>query len=95
MIKPLGDRVLLKKIEAEEITKGGVIVTGLARTKEAPQECEVIEVGPGETVDGKQVPMEVKKGQKVLTAKFSGTEVKHEGIEYIIVSQKDILAIVE
>lgn len=95
MIKPLGDRVLLKKIEAEEITKGGVILTGAAKTKEAPQEALVIAVGPGEVVDGKKIDMEVKVGDKVMTAKYSGTEVKYKGEEYILVSQKDILAVVE
>ena len=95
MIKPLGDRVLLKKIEAEEITKGGVILTGSAKTKEAPQEAEVIAVGPGEIVDGKKTEMEVKVGDKVMTAKYAGTEVKYKGTEYTLISQKDILAIVE
>ncbi len=93
MIKPLGDRVLVKKLEAEEISKGGVILTGKA--KEAPQEAEVIAVGPGGTVDGKLIPMEVAVGQKVIYGKYSGTEVKFEGVEYILVSQKEILAIVE
>ena len=95
MIRPLGDRVLLRKIEAEEITKGGVILTGSAKTKEAPQEAEVIAVGPGEIFEGKKVEMEVKVGDKVMTAKYSGTEVKYKGEEYTLVSQKDILAIVE
>ena len=95
MIRPLGDRVLLKKIEAEEISKGGVILTGSAKTKEAPQEAEVIAVGPGETVDGKKVSMDVKKGDKVITAKYAGTEVKYEKEEYVLVSIKDILAVVE
>lgn len=93
MIKPLGDRVLLKKLEAEEISKGGIILTGKA--KEAPQDAEVIAVGPGEKVDGKLIPMEVEVGQKVLYAKYAGTEVKFEGQEYILISQKEILAIVE
>lgn len=93
MIRPLGDRVLLKKLEAEEISKGGVILTGKA--KEAPQEAEVIAVGPGETVDGKLVPMDVKVGEKVIYGKYSGTEVKYAGEEYILVSQKEILAVVE
>ena len=95
MIRPLGDRVLLKKLEAEEITKGGVILTGSAKTKEAPQESEVVAAGPGETVDGKLVPMEVKVGDRVMTAKYSGTEVRYKGEDYTLVSQKDILAIVE
>ncbi|NLB23762.1 MAG: co-chaperone GroES [Clostridium sp.] len=92
MIKPLGDRVLLKKLEAEEKTKGGIILTGSA--KEAPQEAEVIAVGPGETKDGSLVPMEVKTGDKVIYSKYSGTDVKHQGEEYILVSQKEILAVV-
>lgn len=92
MIKPLGDRVLLKKLEAEEKTAGGIILTGSA--KEAPQEAQVIAVGPGEVQDGKAVPMEVKVGDKVIYSKYSGTDVKHLGEEYILVSQKDILAVV-
>ncbi len=92
MIKPLGDRVLLKKLEAEETTKSGIILTGSA--KEAPQEAEVIAVGPGETKDGSLVPMEVKTGDKVIYGKYSGTDVKYHGEEYILVSQKDILAVV-
>ncbi|PKK38896.1 Heat shock protein 60 family co-chaperone GroES [Clostridiaceae bacterium JG1575] len=93
MIKPLGDRVLLKKLEAEEMTKGGIILTGSA--KETPQEAEVIAVGPGEVKDGAVVPMEVKVGDKVIYSKYSGTEVKHQSEEYILVSQKDVLAVVE
>lgn len=93
MIKPLGDRVLLKKLEAEEKTKSGIILTGSA--KETPQEAEVIAVGPGETKDGNPVPMEVKIGDKVIYSKYSGTDVKYQGEEYILVSQKDILAVVE
>lgn len=92
MIKPLGDRVLLKKLEAEETTKSGIILTGSA--KEAPQEAEVLAVGPGETKDGTYIPMEVKVGDKVIYGKYSGTEVKFKGEEYMLVSQKDILAIV-
>ncbi|MFB0959295.1 co-chaperone GroES [Proteiniclasticum sp. QWL-01] len=92
MIKPLGDRVLLKKLEAEERTKGGIILTGSA--KEAPQEAEVIAVGPGEMKDGALVPMEVRVGDKVIYSKYSGTDVKHRQEEYILVSQKDILAVV-
>lgn len=92
MIKPLGDRVLLKKLEAEETTKSGIILTGSA--KEAPQEAEVIAVGPGETKDGAIVPMEVKVGDKVIYSKYSGTDVKHRHEEYILVNQKDILAVV-
>ncbi len=92
MIRPLGDRVLLKKLEAEEKTAGGIILTGSA--KEAPQEAEVIAAGPGEVQDGQTVPMEVKVGDKVIYSKYSGTDVKHKGEEYILVSQKDILAVV-
>ncbi len=94
MIKPLNDRVLIKMIEAEETSKGGIILT--AGSQEKPQIAEVISVGPGGIDEnGKKVVMEVKKGDKVITSKYSGTEVKYEGIEYIIVKQSDILAIVE
>jgi len=92
-VKPLGDRVLIKRLEAEEKTAGGIILAATA--KEAPQMAEIIEVGPGEVVDGKTVPMQVKKGDKVFFAKYSGTEIKVDGVEYIIMSQKDILAIAE
>ena len=94
MIKPLNDRVLIKMVEAEETTKSGIILT--ASSKEKPQIAEVVEVGPGGLdEDGKKVEMQVKKGDKVITSKYSGTEVKYEGTEYIIVRQSDILAIVE
>lgn len=93
MIKPLGDRVLIKMVEAEETTKSGIILSSSAQEK--PQIAEVIEVGPGIEVDGEKVKMEVKKGDKVITSKYSGTEVKYEGQEYIIVKQSDILAIVD
>ena len=93
MIKPLGDRVLIKMVEAEETTKSGIILSSSA--KEKPQIAEVIEVGPGIELDGEKVKMEVKKGDKVITSKYSGTEIKYEGVEYIIVKQSDILAIVE
>ncbi len=93
MIKPLGDRVLIKMIEAEETTKSGIILSSSAQEK--PQIAEVIAVGPGMELDGKMIKMEVKKGDKVITSKYSGTEVKYEGKEYIIVKQSDILAIVE
>ena len=93
MIKPLGDRVLIKMIESEETTKSGIILSSGA--KERPQIAEVIEVGPGEIVDGKTVEMTVKKGDKVIVNKYSGTEIKYEGEEYIIVKQADVLAIVE
>ena len=93
MIKPLGDRVLIKMVEAEETTKSGIILSSSAQEK--PQIAEVIEVGPGIEVDGEKVKMEVKKGDKVITSKYSGTEVKYEGQEYIVVKQSDILAIVD
>lgn len=93
MIKPLSDRVLIKMKEAEETTKSGIILA--ATSKEKPQIAEVIEVGPGETIDGKLTPMNVKKGDNVIVSKYSGTEIKYEGTEYIIVKQEDILAIVE
>ena len=93
MIKPLSDRVVIKMIEAEETTKSGIILS--AGSKEKPQIAEVISVGPGGMVDGEKVEMQVKKGDRVITSKYSGTEVKYEGEEYIIVKQSDILAIVE
>ena len=93
MIKPLGDRVLIKMKEAEETTKSGIILT--TGSKEKPQIAEVIEVGPGEKVDGKLQEMYVKKGDNVYVSKYAGTEVKYEGQDYIIVKQDDILAIVE
>ena len=92
-IKPLGDRVEIKMLESEETTKGGIILAGTA--KEKPQMAEVLAIGPGAVEDGKLIPMEVKIGDKVLMSKYAGTEVKIDGNEYIILSQKDILAIVE
>ena len=92
-IKPLGDRVVIKKLEAEETTKSGIVLTGAA--KERPQEAQVVAVGPGAMSDGKRVEMEVRVGEKVLYSKYSGTEVKVEGNEYTILKQDDILAIVE
>ncbi|MBQ8826031.1 MAG: co-chaperone GroES [Oscillospiraceae bacterium] len=92
-IKPLADRVVIKMTEAEETTKSGIILAGSA--KEKPQIAEIVEVGPGGLVDGKEVEMIVKKGQKVLISKYSGTEVKIDGQEYTILRQGDILAIVE
>lgn len=92
-IKPLGDRVVIKKLEAIETTVGGIVLPGTA--KEKPQEAEVVAVGPGAVVDGKRIEMEVSIGDKVLYSKYSGTEVKVSGEEYIIVKQDDILAIVE
>ncbi len=91
-LKPLADRVVIKMVEAEETTKSGIILTGSA--KEKPQVAEVIEVGPGGLVDGKEVTMSVKKGDKVITSKYSGTEIKVDGVEYIVVKQNDILAVV-
>ena len=90
---PLGDRVVLKQLEAEETTKSGIVLPGQA--KEKPQQAEVIAVGPGGVVDGKEVTMQVKVGDKVIFSKYSGTEVKLEDTEYIVVKQSDILAIVE
>ena len=92
-LTPLADRVILKMVETEETTKGGIILTGSA--KEKPTVAEVISVGPGGNVDGKEVEMIVKVGDKVLTSKYSGTEVKVDGEECTIVRQSDILAIVE
>lgn len=92
-IKPLGDRVVIKRLEAEETTKSGIVLPGSA--KEKPQEAEVVAVGPGGVVDGKEVRMEVKVGDKVLFSKYAGTEVKIDGEEYSILRQDDILAIVE
>ena len=92
-IIPLADRVVIKTVEAEETTKSGIILTGSA--KEKPQVAEVLAVGPGGLVDGKTVEMLVKVGDKVLTSKYSGTEVKVDGEECTIVRQSDILAIVE
>ena len=90
---PLGDRVVLKQLEAEETTKSGIVLPGQAQEK--PQQAEVIAVGPGGVVDGKEVKMEVAVGQKVIYSKYAGTEVKLEGEEFIIVRQSDILAVVE
>lgn len=90
---PLGDKIVLKQFEAEETTKSGIVLTGQA--KEKPQEAEVIAVGPGGIIDGKEVTMQVKVGDKVIYSKYSGTDVELGGDEYIIVKQSDILAIVE
>lgn len=90
---PLGDRVVLKQYEAEEKTKSGIILA--SKTQEKPQEAEVIAVGPGGVVDGKEVTMQVKVGDKVIYSKYSGNEVKLGDEEYIIVRQNDILAVVE
>ena len=92
-VKPLSDRVVIKNVEAEETTKSGLILTSAA--KEKPQMAEVLAVGPGGMVDGKEVTMQVKEGQKVIYSKYAGTEVKIDGEELIIVRQSDILAVVE
>ena len=90
---PLGDKVVLKQLEAEETTKSGIVLPGQA--KEKPQQAEVIAVGPGGMIDGKEVTMQVKVGDKVIYSKYAGNEVKLDGEEYIIVRQNDILAVVE
>ncbi len=90
---PLGDRVVLKQLVAEETTKSGIVLPG--QNKEKPQQAEVIAVGPGGMVDGKEVTMTVKVGDKVITSKYSGTQVKVDGEEVTIVRQNDILAVVE
>ncbi|MDO4867389.1 MAG: co-chaperone GroES [Clostridia bacterium] len=92
-IKPLGDRVVIKNLEAEETTRGGIILAGAA--KEKPVMAEVLAVGPGGNVDGKEITMNVKVGEKVIYSKYAGTEVKLDGEEYIIVRQGDILAVVD
>ena len=92
-IKPLGDRVVIQKLEAETTTKSGILLTGTA--KEQPQEAKVVAIGPGAMVEGKRVPMDVEVGNKVLYSKYAGTDVKGDGEEYIILKQDDILAIVE
>ena len=92
-IKPLADRVVIKMLEAEETTKSGIILTSAAQEK--PQVAQIVAVGPGGVVDGKEIVMEVKVGDKVLISKYAGTEVKLDGEEYTILKQGDILAIVE
>ena len=92
-MKPLGDRVVIKNVEAQETTKGGIILASAA--KEKPVMAEVIAVGPGGVVDGKEVKMQVKVGEKVIYSKYAGTEVKMDGEDFIIVKQGDILAVVE
>lgn len=93
IVKPLGDRVVIKNVEMEETTKSGIVLTGAA--KEKPQMAEVLAVGPGGMVDGKEVTMHVKVGDKVIYSKYAGTEVKLDDKEMIIVRQSDILATVE
>lgn len=90
---PLGDRVVLKQVAAESTTKSGIVIPG--SEKEKPQQAEIIAVGPGGVVDGKEIKMQVSVGQKVIYSKYSGTEVKLDDTEYIIVKQSDILAVVE
>ena len=92
-LTPLGDRVVLKQLVAEETTKSGIVLPG--QSKEKPQQAEVIAVGPGGVVDGKEIKMEVKVGDQVIYSKYVGTEVKLEEDEYIIVKQNDILAVIE
>ena len=92
-VKPLGDRVVIKNVEIEQTTKSGILLTGAA--KEKPQMAEVLAVGPGGLVDGKEITMNVKVGDKVIYSKYAGTEVKIDGQELIIVRQNDILATVE
>ena len=93
-LQPLADRVVLKQLEAEETTKSGIVLPG--KEKEKPQQAEVIAVGPGGVVDGKEVKMEVKNGDHVIYSKYSGTEVKlDDDKEYIIVKQSDILAVIK
>ena len=91
-LSPLGDRVVLKQLEAEETTKSGIVLPG--QSKEKPQQAEVIAVGPGGIVDGKEVVMQVKVGQKVIYSKYAGTEVKLDDEEFIIVKQNDVLAVI-
>ena len=90
---PLGDRVVLKQLVAEETTKSGIVLTG--QSKEKPQQAEVVAVGPGGVVDGKEIKMEVKAGEQVIYSKYAGTDVKLEDEEFIIVKQSDILAVVK
>ena len=90
---PLGDKIVLKQVEAEETTKSGIVLPGQA--KEKPKEAEVIAVGPGGVIEGKEVTMQVKAGDKVIYSKYAGTNVELDGVEYIVVKQSDILAIVE
>lgn len=92
-LKPLCDRIVIRQLEAEETTKSGIVLPGAAQEK--PQQAEVVAVGPGGVVDGKEIKMEVKPGDKVIYSKYAGTEVKLDGDEFIIVKQNDILAVVE
>ena len=90
---PLGDRVVLKQFEAEETTKSGIILT--SKTQEKPQQAEVIAVGGGKVVDGKEVPVQVKPGDRVIYGKYTGTEIKYEGEKYLVINADDIIAIVK
>ena len=92
-LRPLGDRVVLKQLAAEEVTASGIVLPG--QNKEKPQQAEVIAVGPGGVVDGKEIKMEVKVGDQVIYSKYAGTDVKIEDEEYIIVKQSDILAVIQ
>lgn len=91
-LRPLGDRIVVKQLEAQTTTKSGIVLTGQA--KEKPQEAEVVAVGTGRVEDGKVIPMQVKVGDKIIYSKYAGTDVKHDGEEYVIVSESDVLAIV-
>jgi chaperonin GroES len=92
-LRPLADRVVIKKVEAEETTKSGIVLPGTA--KEKPQMAEVVAVGPGKIEDGKEIKMELKVGDKVIFSKYAGNEIKMDGQEYTILKQDDILAVVE
>ena len=92
-LKPLGDRVVLKQLVAEETTKSGIVLPG--QNKEKPQQPEVVAVGPGGVVDGKEVPVQVKPGDRVIYGKYTGTEIKYEGEKYLVINADDIIAIVE
>ncbi|MBQ1892405.1 MAG: co-chaperone GroES [Firmicutes bacterium] len=92
-LRPLGDRVVLKRGEVEEKTASGLFIAGA--NKEQPQYAEVVAVGPGALVDGKRVPMDVKVGDKVFFAKYGGSEIKLDGVEYIVIGQSDIMAVIE
>ena len=93
MLKPLDDRVVVQLEKAEEVTKNGIILA--TASQEKPQIAKVIAVGPGKVVDGKKIEMQLKVGDRVITGKYSGTEVKYQGEEYIIVRQDDVLAVVD
>ena len=92
--RPLGDRVVVRVLEREEMTAGGLVIPDTA--KEKPQEAEVLAVGPGRLTDkGERIALDIKEGQRIIFSKYSGTEVKYHGEEYLIVSEKDILAVIE